>query len=172
MTPVAQRQRVKTLADLALRARGDGHAELAAARAASAFETSLSLESLVGPADLVRLEQVQALATARADLGERDVTQVTALQVAVDGGQTSGLYVLAASRSTDVVVGGDVLLAGQIGARTRGSAVLADKVRRFKLEAGRVDIFMPAADGDASNALHALTDLQGVRSPSVIIGQL
>ncbi len=165
---VAPRQRFKTLADLALRAREDGQAELAVARAGLAFETSLSLKSLVGTADLVRLQQVQALTTARANLGERGTAQVTPVRAAAEGGKAWGLYVPAASQSNYVVVGSDALLAGQIDARIRASAALAGKVSGFKVEAGKVDLYIPAADDAAAKAAHQLTDLQGVRSLLVI----
>jgi len=169
-TEAARRQRFKVLADLALRARDAGQAEAAAAHAGAAFDALLSVKSLVGAADLVRLQQVLALATAGADLGDRGAVQVAALPATADGDIARGLYVPAAGQPVYVLVRGDAVIAGQVGARLRASAALAAQVRRINVEAGHLDVFMPAPDEDASKAVHLLGDVPGVRSLSLVIG--
>lgn len=169
-TEALRRQRFKVLADLALRERDDGQAEPAAAHAGAAFDALLALKSLTGTPDLVRVEQVMALATSRADLGDRGAVQVASLPATADGGIARALYVPAASQPAWVIVRGDAVIAGQVGARVRGSPELASQVRRFNVEAGHLDVFMPTANEDASKAARMLKDVPGVRSLSLING--
>jgi len=170
-TDAARRQRFKVLADLALRERDGGQRAAAATHAGAAFDALLSLKSLVGTADLVRLEQVLALATAGADLGDRGAVQVAALPATTGGDLARGLYVAAAGQPVYVVVRGDAVIAEQVGARVRASAALAGQVRRINVEAGHLDVFMPDGSENASKeAARALRDVPGVRSLSLIAG--
>jgi tetratricopeptide (TPR) repeat protein len=170
-TDAARRQRFKVLADLALRERDGGQPEAAATHAGAAFEALLSLKSLVGTADLVRVEQVLALATAGANLGDRGAVQVASLRATADGDIARGLYVPAAGQPVYVIVRGDAVIAGQVGAKVRASAALAGQVRRINVEAGHLDVFMPDGSGNASKeAARSLREVPGVRSLSLIPG--
>jgi len=170
-TDAARRQRFKVLADLALRERDGQQPQAAATHAGAAFDALLSLKSLVGTADLVRLEQVLPLATAGADLGERGAVQVASLAATTGGDLARGLYVPAAGRPMYAVIRGDAVIAGRVGARVRASAALAGQVRRISVEAGHLDVFMREGSGDATKeAARTLQDVPGVRSLALISG--
>ena len=159
-----KRQQFKTLSDLALQTPDAGQDKATALRAGAAFQSALDLRSLIGTADLVRLERVKTLATARADLANRR-TPVLVTRPAPEAGAVSwSLYVPSESRPLYIKLGADVVLAGRIDAALRGYPALADKRVRFSVDGGAVTVFVPNGGGASAIAEEQLKRVEGVRS--------
>lgn len=152
------RQRFKALADLAFQSD-------VASRTAAAFQAALAVRSLVGTADLVRLERITSLSTRSANLADRRTPIVAARPAVAAGGVTWAVYVPAESQALYTALGADTVLAARIDAVLRGDAVTANANVRYSVDGGAVKVYLPPpAVGARSAAPDLLKQLAGVRS--------
>ena len=169
--PFLKRQQFKTLSDLALQTPDAGQDNAAAMRAGAAFQSALDLRSLIGTADLVRLERVKTLATARADVADRRTPVVATRPALETGGMAWSLYVPAENRSLYIKIGADAVLAGRVDAALQGYPALADKELRFSVDGGAVKVFVPPGGAATPIAEEQLKRVEGVRSVTMMIKQ-
>ena len=161
--PFAVRQRFKVWADLADKARAAGAEELAATYAGIAFETALRSKSMVGTADLVRLERVKSLALARADIAQRRNATLTSRAVREPAGDVLlPVYVPSDGQAIYVSLSADAALAGRFDAAIRREPVLSSKAVRYRVDNGQVTIAVPGADESAKAAIGRLQNVRGV----------
>ena len=139
-------------------------ARVSSAWSRTAFVAALSLEAMVGTADLVRLERVKTWATARAELADRRTTVVSTRPAAKAGGMAWPLYVPAENRPVYVSVGEDAVTAGRVDLLLRGQPALSGKALRFAVDGGTVKVYLPDAAPAVMNAARQVQGVQGVRA--------
>jgi tetratricopeptide (TPR) repeat protein len=159
-----KRQKFKTLADLALlRSPDSNHEETTARRAGAAFLAALALNSMVGTADLVRLEGVKTWSTVRADVGDRRAAIVATRPATKAGGMAWSLYVPTDSRPVFVRISSDAIVAVRVDAALRSNPALAGHDLRFSVDDGAVKVYLPEATPAMVQAAQGLQDVDGVR---------
>ena len=162
--PFVMRQRFKVWADLADKARATGAEDAAATYASTAFEAAVRSKSMVGTADLVRLERAKSLALARADLAQKRNAIVTARPVHEPEGEVLPVYVPSESRAYYVSLSADAALAGRFDVATRREFTLSGQAVRYTVDNGRIAIAAPGADESVTAAVDRLRAVPGVKS--------
>ncbi|MEY2873705.1 MAG: hypothetical protein RLZZ373_1076, partial [Pseudomonadota bacterium] len=163
-----KRQKFKTLADLALlRPPDSDHEETTARRAGAAFLAALALNSMVGTADLVRLEGVKTWSTVRADVGDRRAAIVATRPATKAGGMAWSLYVPTDSRPVFVRISSDAIVAVRVDAALRSNPALAGQDLRFSVDDGAVKVYLPDAAPAMVQAAQRLQAVDGVRTLTV-----
>lgn len=142
-TAFLRRQQFKALADLALQSETSAPGQLSARRASAAFSSALKTSSLVGTADLLRLEKIKTLVTIKADIADPRASLLSALPTIEPGAVGWALYVPSETASLYLKLGADVVLAGRVDAALQSSFDFADAPLRYQINAGMVKIQVP-----------------------------
>jgi tetratricopeptide (TPR) repeat protein len=166
--PFLIRQRFKVFADLAERAQAAGMEDTAASYAGIAFETALRSKSLVGTADLVRLDHARTLALARADTAQRRSAMVSSRALRDPGGEVLPVYVPNEGRATYVSLSADAILAGRFDAALRREPALSGKPVRYSVDNGQIRLRVADADPSVTPVIERLRGVPGVRSLALL----
>jgi hypothetical protein len=148
--PFLKRQRFKTLSDLALQDSTPDPAGTSARRASAAFTSALGLDSLVGTADLIRLEKVKALALAQAYVPDNSTPVAGARPNVEPGAKAWPLHIPSENRPLYVKFSADAVLAGRVDAALKNDPALARNVVRFAVDEGTVRAYVPNKDALAT----------------------
>ena len=132
------RQRFKTLSDLAIRVGEAGHAQAAAELAARAFRTAIDgVVHLSGAADVVRIEKIRPIATQQRVLDQKPL-MLGSFKSTAGGVKTWKLTDPVTLRPTEVRLDGDDVLAARIVQELRTDPTLQSA--DFVVKGGRVTV--------------------------------
>jgi len=167
--PFLKRQRFKTLSDLALQSSTPDRAATSARRASAAFTSSLGLDSLVGTADLIRLEKVKTLALAQAYIFDNSTPVGGARPKVEPGAKAWQLHIPSENRPLYVKFSADAVLAGRVAAAVRNDPELTSNVVRYTVDAGTVKAYVPNKDALATvqQQLGRVDGVAAVRASSI-----
>lgn len=165
--PFVVRQQFKAWSDLADKAQAAGAEGPAATYAGIAFEAALRSKSMVGTADLVRLEHVKGLALARADVAQRRNAIIAKRPIRESGAKSWPLYVPNEGRTTYVNLSADAALAGRLDAAIRREPVLSGRAVHYTVDNGQITLAVPDSDPAADAAARRLQVIPGVTSLSM-----
>jgi len=155
------RQRFKTLSDLAIRVGEAGHAQAAAELAARAFRTAIDgVKHLSGPADVVRIEKIRPIATQQRVLDQKPLV-LGSFKSTPGGVKTWKLTDPITLRPTEVRLDGDDVLAARIvqDLRTDPTLQLID----FVVKGGHVTVREGGRSDDAKGRIERVPGVDAVQ---------
>jgi tetratricopeptide (TPR) repeat protein len=155
------RQRFKTLSDLAVRIGEAGHAPASAELGTRALRIAIdSLKQLTGPADVVRLEKLRPVALQQRVLDQRPLV-LGGFKSRPAGGKTWKLTDPVALRPTEVWLDGDDVLAVRIVQELRADPALPST--DFVVTGGRVMVQAGARSDEARLRIEKMAGVDAVQ---------
>jgi len=155
------RQRFKTVSDLAIRVGEAGHAQAAAELGGRAFRIAIeSVKQLTGSADVVRIEKVRPLATQQRVLDQRPL-MLGSFKSSPGGAKTWKLTDPVTLRPTEVRLDSDDVLAARIDQELRTDPT--NRSAEFVVKEGRVTVRDGVQSEDVKSRIERVPGVDAVR---------